>query len=139
MRTVEQIYEHYRLPNGLRLHQLRVASVAKMICGSFAGVLDIEDIVRACLFHDMGNILKMDTDKFVGSLWGPEPKAYWERVKEEYIKKYGPSEEEEFNQGIQTAHEIEQQIFERLSIKPESITDESIAPIIEELKGYEVE
>jgi hypothetical protein len=33
---------------------------------------------------------------------------------------------------------IERQIFERTSLKPEDINDESIAPIIEELRRYQI-
>ncbi len=93
MKTVQEIYTQYRLPAGLHLHQLRVASVAKLLCGSFPAVLAVDDVLKACLFHDMGNIIKFDTDTpGYGPLWGSEPMEYWKKVKQEYIDMYGPSE-----------------------------------------------
>ena len=89
MRTPAEIYEAYRVMPNLRLHQLRVASVAKMICGAFATPVEVKDIVVTCLFHDMGNIIKSDLDHFPESFLGPQPREYWDTVKREYIDTYG--------------------------------------------------
>lgn len=74
----------------LQDHQLRVASVASMICDSLPGV-NKEAVVTACLYHDMGNIIKFDLSYFPEFVQ-PEGLGYWEGVKQEYIKKYGTDE-----------------------------------------------
>ncbi len=78
------------MPN-LQEHQLRVAAVAKTITDNFSGNLDVESIVTACLFHDMGNILKSDLARFPEFV---EEKGieYWQGVKDEFFQKYGPDE-----------------------------------------------
>ena len=218
MRTPIEIYVAYRIMPNLQLHQLRVASVATMICGAFAEPLDVVSIVEACLFHDMGNIIKSDFDHFPDSFRGPQTREYWEVVKRDYIEKYGtntheanlaiarelglpdearqliddisfsklettrddssfeqkiceyadlrigphgvlslgdriadikeryagkpgvetPDDEVRFNELVQAAHTIEQQIFERTNIQPADINDESIAPLMEELRDYPI-
>lgn len=91
MKTVQQIYTDYKIMSGLQMHQLRVAAVAKVIADSFDGPLDKQSIIFACLFHDMGNIIKSDLGYFPEFL-EPQGKEYWQRVKDEYIKKYGEKE-----------------------------------------------
>lgn len=78
------------MPN-LQEHQLRVAAVAKTIALNFNGNLDVESIITACLFHDMGNILKSDLARFPEFV---EEKGieYWQGVKDEFVLKYGPDE-----------------------------------------------
>lgn len=90
MQKVIDIYEKYRIMPTLQQHQLRVAAVAAMICDSLPEV-EKEVVVTACLFHDMGNIIKFDLSYFPEFL-EPEGLEYWENVKQEYIKKYGPDE-----------------------------------------------
>ena len=218
MRTPAEIYEAYRIMPNLQLHQLRVASVAKMICGAFAVPVNIKNIVVTCLFHDMGNIVKSDFDQFPDSFRGSQPREHWEAVKREHIEKYGsnaheanlaiawelglsedvlrlmddisfsklgatrdegsfeqkiseyadlrvgpygvlslddriadiksryagrpgsetPEDEARFNELMQAAHDIERQLFERTSLKPVEINDESVALLIKELRTYPI-
>ncbi|MES2437391.1 MAG: HD domain-containing protein [Patescibacteria group bacterium] len=93
MQTIEQIYKDYKIMPGLQLHQLRVASVAKIVCESLPYNVDSDNVVLACLFHDMGNIIKSDLPRFPEFL-EPEGIEYWQGVKDEYILKYGPKEHE---------------------------------------------
>src|SRR3990167_4209416 len=79
------------MPN-LQEHMLRVAAVASLICDNFNEPLPKEDIVTACLLHDMGNIIKSNLQYFPEFL-EPEGLEYWQNVKNEYIKKYGNDEE----------------------------------------------
>lgn len=216
MKTVQKIYEQYRIMPGLQLHQLRVAGVAKMMCDHFNEPIRADDVVLACLFHDMGNIVKSDLSLFPEFL-KPEGRAHWEFVKAEYIRAYG-GEQHSVNAAI--AHEIglperivkwydvsgfsklagivksdslelkvyqyadlrvgphgvlslesrlaegraryaarrrphyandeafahlsaqartlEKQLFAKINIAPEDITEEAVAPLIEELRKYEV-
>src|SRR4051812_46159318 len=92
MKKVSDIYAEYKIMPPLQLHQLRVAAVAAMICNSLPGV-DKETVVIACLFHDMGNIIKSDLLYFPEFIQ-PEGLDYWKKVKQEYIQKYGADEEE---------------------------------------------
>ena len=89
--TIQKIYEHYKIPPNLQLHQLRVAQVAKLICDNFEEQVDTQSIVAACLLHDMGNILKFNFDVFP-EFTQPEGKDYWETVKQEFKEKYGNDE-----------------------------------------------
>lgn len=75
----------------LAIHQMRVAGVAMQICETLDIEVDKESIVKACLLHDMGNIIKSQLDKFPN--WNePEGTEYWQRVKNDYILKYGNDE-----------------------------------------------
>lgn len=85
------------MPN-LQMHQLRVAAVGKMICENFSsggeGQPDnTREVILACLFHDMGNIIKFDLKEF------PEFRRdmglqYWEAVKNDFVRKYGENAHE---------------------------------------------
>ena len=77
--------------SNLVMHQIRVAAVAMQICESLDIEIDKESIVKACLLHDMGNIIKFQLDIFPE--WNkPEGVEYWQMVKDEYISKYGTNE-----------------------------------------------
>ncbi|MBI4087904.1 HD domain-containing protein [Candidatus Kaiserbacteria bacterium] len=91
MRTPRDIYKEYKLVPALQLHQLRVAAVGKAVCEYYKGNVNEHDVVLACLFHDTGNIIKSDLATFPEFL-EPEGRDYWQRVKDEFIKKYGPNE-----------------------------------------------
>ncbi|MFA7151485.1 MAG: HD domain-containing protein [Candidatus Paceibacterota bacterium] len=85
------VYSEYKIMPSLQRHQLRVASAAKIICDSISSSLDREGIITVCLFHDMGNIIKSDLGYFLDFL-EPEGLEYWQKVKDEYVNKYGPDE-----------------------------------------------
>ncbi len=67
--------------------------------------------------------------------------SYAERM-EEANKRYGGKvsgvKEEERQKLVDCGKDIEKQIFAHSKIKPEDITDESVAGIIEELKNFEI-
>lgn len=88
MKTPREIYERYKILPNLQLHQLRVAAVGKIICDNFQETVHADDVILACLFHDMGNILKFDLGVFPETL-EPQGLEYWERVKKEFAEKYG--------------------------------------------------
>lgn len=89
--TVREIYNNYKIMPTLRLHQLRVAAVGQIICDSIPDFKDTKEVVVTCLLHDMGNIIKFDLNYFPEFL-KPEGLEYWQKVKEEYIQKYGNDE-----------------------------------------------
>ena len=77
----------------LQLHQLRVAAVGKMVCENFTKPVNTNDVILACLFHDMGNIIKSELTYFPG-FCDPEGVEYWEKVKSEFVTKYGTNHHE---------------------------------------------
>lgn len=89
--TVQEAYDKYKIMPTLQLHQLRVAAVSQLICDS---ILDFEDkkcVISTCLLHDMGNIIKFNLNYFPEFL-KPEGLEYWQKVKDEYIQRYGTDE-----------------------------------------------
>jgi hypothetical protein len=90
-KTISEIYTEYKIMPNLQEHMLRVAAVACMICDNFSEPLPKEEIIKACLLHDMGNIIKFKLDSFPEFL-KPEGLEYWQKVRDEYIEKYGLNE-----------------------------------------------
>jgi hypothetical protein len=93
MQAIENIYDHYKIPPTLALHMLRVAAVADIVCEQAKVEVPREDIVRACLLHDMGNIIKFDLDRIPAGLDMGDV-GYWKEVQREYVEKYGYDEHE---------------------------------------------
>ena len=91
--TITEIYDKYKINKGLREHMIRVAAVAKMICNSSCDDLDTENIITACLLHDMGNIVKTKFN-LVSELFEPEGVEYYKKVQQEVFNKYGTKEHE---------------------------------------------
>jgi hypothetical protein len=214
MKTAQEIYLEYKIMPNLQLHQLRVAAVAKIIAESFTDPIDTNSIISACLFHDMGNIIKSDFSRFPEFLQ-PEGLKYWQGVKDAYIKKYGVDEHlateiiakelglpletisclkhtgfsnairnknsnsfenkicnyadmrvgpngvmsmddriqegrerykgrihtivgDNFEAQVQALKNIEKEIFGKINIRPDQITDDNIKEIIEELRNYKI-
>ena len=91
MKKIGDIYKDYKIMPNLAMHQLRVAAVAMRICDSLDIEISKDEIIKACLFHDMGNIIKFDLDHFPE--WNnPEGTEYWQGIKNDYISKYGNNE-----------------------------------------------
>ncbi len=216
MRSVQDIYAHYRIMPGLQMHQLRVAAVGSVVSEHIKKPVNAATVVLAGLFHDMGNIIKSDLGRFPQFL-EPEGRPYWEEVKAEYVKTYGADEhvasmrigeelqlseavlacirdigfskvdriagdvpyelkiveyadqrvsplgvvsmEERIREGREryegrvgylpdpavfeekyaALRDIEAQLFESSSIRPEDITEEAVAPIVERLRALDID
>lgn len=89
--TAQEAYDKYKIMPTLQLHQLRVAAVGQMLCDSILDFKDTKEVVTTCLLHDMGNIIKFDLNYFPEFL-KPEGLEYWQKIKDEYIQKYGTDE-----------------------------------------------
>lgn len=89
--TAQEIYEKYKIMPTLQLHQLRVAAVGQVLCNAIFEFEDEEEVIATCLLHDMGNIIKFDLNYFPEFL-KPEGLEYWQKIKDEYIQKYGNEE-----------------------------------------------
>ena len=85
MRIPREVYSEYKIMPTLQLHQLRVAAVARLVCDHLTHPINTRDVILACLFHDMGNIIKSNLNHFP-EFCEPEGTAYWEKVKAELDK-----------------------------------------------------
>jgi hypothetical protein len=95
--NILEIYKKYQIMPQLAEHQLKVAGVADLICAQITltpalSQREREDIVLACLLHDMGNILKFDLSKTKSLLNQDIDTEFWQKVKEGYKQKYGVDE-----------------------------------------------
>lgn len=88
--TIWDAYETYRIMPNLRLHQMRVAALAREL--AIALNADHELVTQVGLLHDMGNILKSDFSQFPPEFYGEKGVEYWEGVKREYAATYGTDE-----------------------------------------------
>lgn len=87
------VYQKYRTPSIVQRHQLRVAAVGKFVAGRIPGIQE-ETVVLTGLFHDMGNILKMDLSPKAPllSLMAPDTRDTLLSVQAEYRQIYGHDE-----------------------------------------------
>lgn len=88
---ISQIYKKYKIMPMLQEHLYRVTAVAKLICDNWNGKIDKKEIIYACLLHDMGNIIKFNLG-YIPEAVQPKGLAYWQKIKDEYIHKYGNDE-----------------------------------------------
>ncbi|MFA6392655.1 MAG: HD domain-containing protein [Candidatus Paceibacterota bacterium] len=95
MKNIIDIYKEYKIMPNLAVHQFRVAAVAWQICESFNIDVDKDSIVKACLLHDMGNIIKFNLIQ-TQALFGLSDLEIQDAiiVQNEFIQKYGKSEHE---------------------------------------------
>lgn len=113
--NILDIYKKYQIMPQLAEHQFRVAGVADLLCrgitrtaaqpshkatagkarNSAEAIIssDHNNIITACLLHDMGNIVKFDlsvTDRLYPQLLVmPQAREYWQKTKQEFLRKYG--------------------------------------------------
>lgn len=110
MRKIGDIYEKYHTMPNLQDHQIRVAAVAMQICDGFDLPLDKNNLVLACLLHDMGNIVKFRLREFPQFMDG-EDIEYWEGIQKEYIDKYG-NDDYEANMAIISEIGVDKRVYD---------------------------
>lgn len=95
--TIQTIYDRYQLMPNLQLHMRRVAGVVAVmsthardeVSRKAVGILPAKtEVLKACLLHDMGNIIKFDLHAFPNSLQ-PAGYEYWRSVQEDFMARYG--------------------------------------------------
>lgn len=85
--NIIEIYNKYHLPENLQMHMLRVSACSKLIIDNWNGPkIDKDSIIRVCLLHDMGNIVKIPEDfssdeEFI-------------KIRKKYFDKYGTNDHE---------------------------------------------
>lgn len=85
--NIIEIYKKYHLPENLQMHMLRVASCSNLIIDNWNGPdIDKTAIIRVCLLHDMGNIVKIP-ENFSSD-------KEFNRIRKNYFEKYGTNDHE---------------------------------------------
>lgn len=80
--VISEIYKKYPINKGLQEHMLRVAAVAKMVCGEMKQV-DANLVLSACLLHDVGNLAKINFSlPAMDQHFTPEGVEYWKKEQE---------------------------------------------------------
>ena len=110
--NIQEIYTKYKIMPSLQLHQYRVAGVAMYLCERVKMKIDTDNIIAACLLHDMGNIIKFKLELFPDFLQ-PEGYEYWDKIQTEFKEEYGSDEH------VATMA-ISQEIFDAQNTPPHS-------------------
>jgi hypothetical protein len=85
--NIIKIYNKYYLPENLQMHMLRVAACSNLIMDNWNGPeIDKDAIIRVCLLHDMGNMVKISEDFY-------DNKNFIE-TRRMYFEKYGNNDHE---------------------------------------------
>lgn len=96
VRTIQEIFSRYQIPPPLVHHLFRVSAFSLYVSDHMQPdiVLDRKFITSACLFHDIGNIIKFDfrPGKLLEIPEAEVPK--WLTVQQQFIQKYGNNENE---------------------------------------------
>lgn len=80
--NILEIYEKYHLPDHLQMHMLRVAACCNLILDNWNGqIINKNEIIRAALLHDMGNMAKISDDQIIDE--------GFKKIRKTYIDKYG--------------------------------------------------
>lgn len=85
--NIIEIYKKYHLPKNLQMHMLRVAACSNLIIDNWTGQeIDKESIIRVCLLHDMGNMVKIPE--------GFSKNEEFIKIRKKYFDKYGTNDHE---------------------------------------------
>ena len=85
--NIIEIYKKYHLPENLQIHMLRVAACSNLIIDNWKGKeIDKEAIIRVCLLHDMGNMVKIPEDF--------SKNEEFIKIRKKYFDKYGTNDHE---------------------------------------------
>ena len=78
-KNILEIYKEHNVMPNLQEHMLRVAAVASLICDNCTEKLNKEDIITACLLHDIGNIVQFQLSYFP-EFNKPQGIEYWQGI-----------------------------------------------------------
>ena len=85
--NILEIYNKYHLPENLQMHMLRVAACSNLIIDNWNGpYIDKQAIIRVCLLHDMGNMVKIQENE--------SKDIEFLKIRKEYFDKYGTNDHE---------------------------------------------
>lgn len=97
--TIGEVYQRYEVMPNLAEHMFRVTAVAETIGHHLLsaplpeGALpftqtDLDDVVTACLLHDLGNMAKFKLEYFPEFV-EPQGLAYWLKIQQRFWQNYG--------------------------------------------------
>lgn len=85
--NILRIYNKYHLPGNLQMHMLRVAACSNLIIDNWNGPdIDKQAIIRVCLLHDMGNMVKIQENE--------SKDVEFLKIRKKYFDKYGTNDHE---------------------------------------------
>ena len=85
--NILRIYDKYHLPENLQMHMLRVAACSNLIIDNWNGpYIDKQAIIRVCLLHDMGNMVKIQENE--------SKDIEFLKIRKKYFDKYGTNDHE---------------------------------------------
>ena len=85
--NIIDIYNKYHLPENLQMHMLRVSACSNLIIDNWNGPdIDKQAIIRVCLLHDMGNMVKIQENE--------SKDIEFLKVRKKYFDKYGTNDHE---------------------------------------------
>ena len=85
--NILRIYDKYHLPENLQMHMLRVAACSNLIIDNWNGPdIDKQAIIRVCLLHDMGNMVKIQENE--------SKDVEFLKIRKKYFDKYGTNDHE---------------------------------------------
>lgn len=94
IKSINAIYDAFRIPQNLRMHMKRVAAVGAIICDNWSGTEIRKDNIKAVLLiHDLGNVVKFTLDPGNAHMLYPgQDLAALRKLRAETIAKYGADE-----------------------------------------------
>lgn len=95
--TIREVYLRFSIPPNLQDHMLRVARVVLYVKSKWNGPhVDWENLLKAALLHDLGNIVRFKFDSASISVYGEEAKRldFWKEKQREMAIKYGNDDHE---------------------------------------------
>jgi hypothetical protein len=87
---IKQIYQRFEILPQLQQHMVRVAAVARLACTQMSVKVSENEIITACLLHDLGNLAKFDLSVFPQAL-EPEGLEVWQERQQQLWDAYGRS------------------------------------------------
>lgn len=111
--NIRDVYTNYSIPPNLQRHMLLVAQIAGSLISNWTQDFDNkDDLLLACLLHDLGNLIKSDLDKYPDFLGVPMTEIpTWKAKQRLMIDKYGSDE-----------HKATKKMLEELHCKSEIIS-----------------
>lgn len=88
--SIKEIYKRFNIMPCLQLHMRTVAAVAELILSARTddeARISKDDVIASLLLHDLGNIVK-----FKLGMESEEESTYWQKIQQETIAKYGPTD-----------------------------------------------
>lgn len=131
IQNIQSIYDKYFIPLNVQRHMKEVAAVAEMVCDNYKEKVKKDEIIAACLIHDLGNVIKMDFETKESIILlekkDREKIDFFKKKQKEMREKYGTNAEKA---DLIIAKElgVNQNIIDLISHKAMHIEGENLQP-----------